>query len=451
MQTQPTGASLRLLAFAGMLLALAIAMPTSFAQTASSGLTTLYSFAGGADGDAPVGSLAADHNGILYGTTSAGGSPNCTVPVSGCGTVFALKPPTAPGGVWTKTTIYSFQGGTDGANPQSGLVIGNNGFAFYGVTINGGGCSYFGGNCGTVFELARSGPGGLWTETVLHRFTGGADGLSPEGGLTLGANGVLYGTTYYGGSSGLGLGTVFELTPPSAPGGTWTESVIFSFTQPGRGYYPTGSLVLGGNHALYGVTQNGGTSSQGAVFRLEPPTAPGGPWTETTLHDFIGGSDGSTPLGGVVFGSNGALYGTTRYGGSPSGHGTVFELAPPSGTAAGGPWSETVLHTFTSFPGGHAPYSALVVGSTGVLYGTTFSGGRTDPGCQGGCGTVFSLTPPAVSGGVWTATVLHRFTNENGDGAGAQAALIFGANQLLYGVTDHGGSNNSGTVFQLKP
>ena len=460
MQTpEQTGAVARQLTYTGtLLMALAISMRLSLAQSTPLGLTTLYSFGGGADGEVPVAGLVADQNGTLYGTTSAGGNTNCTGPVAGCGTVFALAPPATSGGAWTKTTLYSFLGGTDGANPQAGLVIGNNGAALYGVTLNGGGCSYFGGNCGTVFELAPSAPGGPWIETVLHRFAGGADGLSPQGGLTLGQNGVLYGTTYYGGSSGQGLGSVYELIPPSAPGGTWTETVLYGFAEPGLGYYPVGTLALGSDHALYGVTLYGGSDTQGTVFRLEPPSVSGGTWTESVLHSFLSGADGSRPQAGVVFAPNGALYGTTLDGGSPSGHGTVFELAPPSGTPAGGAWSESILHVFTVFHDGVLPYGSVVSGPTGVLYGTTFEGGHTDSACPKGCGTVFSLEPPAASGGAWTATVLHRFTSQNGDGANPQSSLVFGANQVLYGTTDYGGVNpacspsgSCGTVFQLMP
>jgi uncharacterized repeat protein (TIGR03803 family) len=175
--------------------------------------------------------------------------------------------------------------------------------------------------------------GGAWTGTVLHSFNG-VDGVNPYAGLVIGKNGTLYGTTYGGGAPpGIG-GTVFQLTPPAKIGGDWTETVLHSFAGDSDGANPAAGLVIGKDGTLYGTTQYGGTSNLGTVFQLTPPTKVGGTWSETVLHSFAGGSDGANPVAGLVIGQNGALYGTTTLGGVPytcglgPGCGTVFEVTP---------------------------------------------------------------------------------------------------------------------------
>jgi uncharacterized repeat protein (TIGR03803 family) len=256
--------------------------------------------------------------GVLYGTTVYGGSSNA-------GTVFALTPPRSPGGSWRKRVLYNFAGGTDASEPHL-LVIGKNG-VLYGTTGSGGTSGY-----GTVFSLTPpTAAGGSWTEGVLYSFSGGSDGGGPQEGLVIGSGGVLYGTTYTGGGSA--WGTVFSLTPPASPGGSWTEAVVYSFTEAPGGFSgpQTGVLIEG---VLYGSTEYGGASGAGTVFSLTPPASPGGAWTETVLHSFTG-ADGYQPNRVIV--SNGALYGTTYSGGasnstgcflSGGGCGTVFKLKP---------------------------------------------------------------------------------------------------------------------------
>jgi len=185
---------------------------------------------------------------------------------------------------------------------------------------------------GEVYELTPSAThGGAWTETTIHNFgvTPG-DGGNSLAALTVGPGGVLYGTTVFGGSAACGCGTVFQLTPPSAPSGAWTESVIYSFTGTnGDGANPYASVVVGENGALYGTTQSGGGSANlGTVFRLAPPATPGSAWTETVLHAFTGqDGDGATPVAALVMSSTGVLYGTTSKGGTAE-RGAVFAVAP---------------------------------------------------------------------------------------------------------------------------
>ena len=159
------------------------------------------------------------------------------------------------------TTIYSFAGpNADGASPEAPLAIGAGG-VLYGTTF-GGGPSYM----GTVFELTPQ-TGGTYTETVLYSFTGksSGDGYGPKAGLIITKAGVLYGTTEYGGiansSCPSGCGIVFALTPPSVPGGAWTKSIVYSFTgRNGDGAFPLGGVVLGPGGVLYGTTSGGGSS-----------------------------------------------------------------------------------------------------------------------------------------------------------------------------------------------
>jgi uncharacterized repeat protein (TIGR03803 family) len=399
------------------------------AQTRAITFTTLYSFKGqGGDGAQPYAGLAVGNNARLYGTTVYGGS-------SAAGTVFELAPPVAAGGAWRETVLYSFAGGNDGANPYGGLVIGTNG-SLYGTTAAGGTA-----NAGTVFELAPpAAEGGIWKETILHDFGAIGDGADPQAGVVFGANGVLYGTTYDGGTPQPypncpgGCGTVFELSPPAAVGAMWTETVLYSFLGNGsiRGN-PAAGVVIGQGGVLYGTTIYGGTDG-GTVFALTPPDAAGGDWTETTIHSFL--LDGSLPYGGLAVGKNGSLYGTTS-----GGNGSAFELVSPE-------WTES-FYNFME-PGGIEPYAGLAIGADGALFGTTYTGGTLNPNCALlGCGTVFELTPPAAQNGAWFETVLHAFSGENSDGAEPYAALVFGANGVLYGTTMGGGASGWGTVFAL--
>jgi uncharacterized repeat protein (TIGR03803 family) len=172
--------------------------------------------------------------------------------------------------------------------------------------------------CGTAFELKPPAKtGGVWTEKVLHRFTDGNDGASPNGGLIIDAKGSLYGAAGTGGS-GQGFGAVFRLTQM----GTWVETVLYSFQGGADGRGPQG-LVFDSLGNLY--------CSSGPIVRLKPPKQKGGRWTLDVLYKFMGSPDGRDPLD-LIFGARGALYGTTLYGGTgqacQGGCGTVFEVSP---------------------------------------------------------------------------------------------------------------------------
>jgi uncharacterized repeat protein (TIGR03803 family) len=315
-------------------------------------------------------------------------------------TVFLTQPAqaqTLPAAAWMEKVLHNFNNnGTDGYYPRASLIsdaAGN----LYGTTIYG---STYG--WGTVFELTPT-TGGGWTEQVLHSFGNGTDGGEPRASLIFDAAGNLYGTTYGGGiychSIG-GCGTVFELTLTA--GGNWTEAVLYNFGSfTDDGYEPSASLIFDAAGNLYGTTQFGGIHGWGTVFELTPTT--GGGWSEQVLLNF--GTGGAFPQAGLIFDAAGNLYGTTSEGGTNIG--TVFELTPN----VGGGWTETVLHNFGSGTDGSYPYAGLIFDAAGNLYGTTQYGG-TYNSCSGGCGTVFELTPTA--GGKWTEQVLLNFNGTGG-------------------------------------
>jgi uncharacterized repeat protein (TIGR03803 family) len=238
----------------------------------------------------------------------------------------------------------------------------------------------------------------------------------------------------------------------------WTEAVLHYFDHHGGqpeadGLYPNG-IVLGGDGVLVGTTFSGGTKGAGTVFLLRRPASPGG-WIETAIYNFEdAGGDGANPAGSVAFGDGGILYGTTEFGGA-SRAGTVFSLTPPA--VPGGAWTETVLYSFAGGSDGQSPVAGVAIGPGGVLYGTTFQGGIRNATCaaNGGCGTVFSLTPPASGSGAWTKATIHSFTGGS-DGYGPYAGVSVAEGGTLFGTTEFGGSCSSsaagcGTVFALEP
>jgi uncharacterized repeat protein (TIGR03803 family) len=428
-----------------------------FATAASAyNYQVLYNFGATAtDAEVPEAGLIRDWAGNLYGTTIRGGSAGSFT----FGTVFMLD---ITGEESVLYSFCSFPSCTDGMFPNAVLVqdaAGN----LYGTTPEGGP-----NNEGTVFRLAPpSQSGGTWTETVIDGFGASiTDASQPLAGLIEDSAGNLYGTTLGGGTNN--DGTIYMLAPPSQGGGSWTETVLYSFGASSTdGMVPYAGLVRDSAGNLYGTTAGGGTGSGGGgtAFKLAPPSQAGGSWTETVLYNFCSATncaDGYLPIAGLIQDAAGNLYGTTLYGGAnpgadPYGYGggTVFKLTPPA--QAGGSWTETTLYNFCSAAtcaDGSSPQGGLIQDAAGNLYSTTvFGGANPNISLSGGYGggTVFKLTSPASSGGSWTETVLYNFCAATNctDGFSPYDALIQDAAGNLYGTAYVGGTYGDGTAFKL--
>lgn len=411
--------------------------------------TTLHEF-DGSDGESPKGTLFAGSDGALYGTTSKGGDLTCRAP-EGCGTVFRI----APDG--TFATLVRFDG-SNGADPEGGLVEGADGVLF-GTTLTGGTTPGGETAAGTVFRISAT--GALTTVVTFD----GANGAFPIGTLTRAADGSLYGATRQGGPAG--FGTVFRLTPDGvlstvvsfsgANGANPSDSPIlasdgnlYGTTQLGggmtcgraqlcgtiyritpdmleadrlhtlvsfsdaNGALPTGALRQLSDGDIYGTTMEGGAANAGTVFRLSLD----GTFTSVASFNF---DNGGLPQSGVIQATSGAIYGTTEEGG-PGLYGTVFELLPDGG-----------IRTIVSFTGavGADPSGRLTQASDGHFYGITTSGG------ENGAGAIFRMTRDGM---VSTVASLESFSS---------GGLMQASDGYLYGTTDGGGDTGDGTIFRV--
>lgn len=325
-----------------------------------------------------------------------------------------------PAQAQTFSVLHNFTGGADGYEPFSGVTIAPSG-SLYGTTVYGGT-----GNAGTVFKLTPH--DSSWIFSPLYEFTGGSDGANPLGGVVIGPDGALYGTTYGGGS---GYGTVFELRPPATFCRSvlchWNETVLYAFTVAPDGEYPHGEdLAFDQAGNIYGTTTDGGVYGYGTTFELTPS---GGGYTESIIHIFGSGTDGTNPESGLLLDTAGNLYGNTLMGGT-GGAGTVYQLMPSDGG-----WLENVLVNFDTIDGS-TPFGNLIIDASGNLYGATNAGG------QNGEGVVYKLTP--MDGG-FTYSELYTFNFICGLFSGVTrdaAGNFFGA---CYG----GGDNGNGLIFEL--
>jgi uncharacterized repeat protein (TIGR03803 family) len=298
------------------------------------------------------------------------------------------------------STLYTFGAPPDGQQPWS-VIQGSDG-NFYGTTPLGGA-----NGTGTLFMVT---PGGV--EKVLWSFGSGSDGSKPAGGLVQGNDGNFYGVTSEGGTNQ--QGTVFRITPSGS------ETVLWSFGNGTDGSSPSGSLLQASDGNFYGMTESGGTASQGVIFRLTPSG------TETVLVSFSSSNNLSGESGnGLIQGSDGNLYGLTGGGGS-SGYGAIFKMTL-DGTL-------TTLWSF-DYSDGYMPSGSLVQASDGNFYGTTGSGGT-------GYGTVFKMTPAGV------VSIIYTF-GAAGDGDSPTGNLIQAADGNLYGTTLQGGANYTSVLFQI--
>ena len=299
------------------------------------------------------------------------------------------------------TALYSFTGGDDGGNPN-GLMEGANGI-LYGTTRYGGTNSW-----GTVFQLSPAG-----VPASLHAFTGGQDGATPFSALAQGADGNFYGTTLLGGA--YGNGTVFRMTPD----GALAALVSFNIT---NGHLPYGGLTPYADGSLYGTCDQGGMASFGTAYRVSTNSA------VAILHSFTDASDGGQPVAGLLLGGDGSFYGTT-YAGGEYGYGTVYRIS------TNGALTTLVSLAFTN---GAFPCAGLAQDAGGNFYGATSQGGA----CSNG--TVFMITPTG------SLTSLYSFTGGN-DGAQPLAGLLCAADGNFYGTTAYGGVYGDGTLFTLAP
>ena len=376
------------------------AMPAAPAANAlpiapnAAGYPTVFAF-DGTDGSEPEAPLLVRKN-LLYGTTWYGGKSNC-------GVLFTL---TSAG---KQSVVYSF--GSSGCNA---LGLTGTKKAIYGITHGGG--AY---DKGAVFSDSSTGH-----QSWSYSFKGGSDGENPEGAVTYLKN-VVYGTTAYGGSAcgGDGCGTIYKV----AKGGK--ESVIYSFkgekSSQTDGEMPTAGLLYF-DGTFYGTASYGGAHSGGAVYTVSPSGV------EKVIYSFESVKyDAQRPEASLIA-VNGALYGTTVYGGT-YGLGTVFSITP-SGV-------EHVIHSFGSGSDGEEP-AAKLLNVKGKLYGTTTAGGGST-NCTDGCGTVFEMSTSGAE------TVLHDFAGGS-DGATPEAGLT-ALKGKLYGTTNAGGKSNDGTIFALTP
>ena len=339
-------------------------------------------------GAQPFGRLLRATNGLFYGTTASGGD-------NGLGAIFSAT----TGG--TLNLVASFDG-TNGAQPLAGLIQGPDG-NFYGTASAGGAFGK-----GTIFSGSADG-----TLTNLFSFDG-TNGTRPLAPLTFGADGNFYGTTSAGGA--FDLGTIFRMD------GTGNVALVFSFNGT-NGAQPAGGLVQVADGTFYGTTLVGGAFGYGTIFNVTTAGA------LTIVRSFSGGLDGAGPQSGLTVGSDGRLYGTTSTGGTNvigQGAGTVFVFTP---TFFG------TLHRFIGTDGAN-PFGALVEGASGVMYGTTRSGGLS------GRGAIFS-----VNMGNGNFTNLFSFNGNNG--SGPVAGLTGGTNGNFFGVCSGGGKNGVGNYFQV--
>jgi uncharacterized repeat protein (TIGR03803 family) len=332
--------------------------------------TVLHDFQrDGQDGYYPLGALAIDQDGNLFGTTTQGGAHEN-------GTVFMLAP--NGDGSYSETIIYNFCSVfdcLDGAYPEAGLTIDAAGNLY--------GTASWGGNVygGVVFKLARR---NNWKYRVVYSLLGAYNGHS-YAGVTFDNAGNLYGTTN-GGSCFRG-GTVFKLTPRNHD--EWYYRLLYKFTPEGKdGACPSSAVTLDPQGNVYGTTARGGAYDVGVVYQLTPRKHE--LWQETVLHSF-NLNDGAEPYGGLVRDASGDFYGTLTAGGK-NGLGSVFKLTLIKHEAGPDSGAVTILLNFNG-KNGIFPYGGLVFDAQGNLYGTTYYGGNLSDCNYQGCGVVFKLTP----------------------------------------------------------
>jgi uncharacterized repeat protein (TIGR03803 family) len=357
---------------------------TIFKLTPAGTLTVLYPFTYATDGGNPWGALVKGSDGNFYGTAANGGA-------NGDGTIFKISL------AGKFTNLVNFNGANLGKNPSESLIRGTDG-AYYGTTSDGGKYGY-----GTVFKICGN------KITLLHSFNRNAEGGTPMGSLVQAPDGKLYGMTTDGGANG--YGTIFKITT----GGNYT--VLRHFSPAADGGSPEGSLIVGTNGTLYGMTNTGGAGGAGTIFKITT----GGNYA--VLHSFSNATDGGNPHGSLVEGKDGNFYGATYS------FGRIFKITPNG--------QFNVLHTLAGNDGVN-PVGALVQNTNGDFFGVTYQGGANAGG------TIFKVTP----GGTYTVLKALKPTT---DGNYSEGGLVRGNDGNFYGMTAKGGNNKAGTIYKITP
>jgi uncharacterized repeat protein (TIGR03803 family) len=415
---------------------------TIFKLTPTGVFTVLRNFSYVSDGANPHGQLVQAKDSSFYGMTYGGGA-------SGAGTIFKFKPPSS------FTLLKSLNGTTEGGYSKGSLAFASDS-NLYGITYQGG--IY---NNGTIFRISRTG-----TFKVIRNMKITTDGGYSRSSLVQGPDGYLYGMAYNGGTNA--QGTIFKINPTDT-----TFSVIRNFNCGTDGCNPAGSLIVGSDGLLYGMASSSGAHGGGTIFKISTTGT-----TFTVLRSLTPITDGSSPNGSLIKGSDGNYYGFTNTSG-PNLYGTIFKISGTgtftlltklNGDAIGNNPNEslvqgkdyayygtantggiydygaifklcgttyTVIHSFNVNVDGANPQGSLIQASDGNFYGTTTVGGPS-----GGFGTVFKITSTG------TLTTLHKFTG-NPDGATPKGSLIQGTDGYLYGMTSSGGINGQGVIFKI--
>jgi hypothetical protein len=437
--------------FASLLLigCAAFAMSAASSGFASTGdlEMIIHNFAGTTGTGPEAGPVTDASTGAYYGTTAGAGANKP-------GVVYQLLPPLTPRARWTYKVIYNNSQNSEPVNASAYLYASNG--VVYGAGFTSGGS--------VIFSLTppKSGAGD-WIPTILYTFTGGSDGVGPEGPLTIDAQGTLYGTSINSTTACQSkgeCGTVFKLAPPPTQSQSWTFSILYSFPGGAPGENPPNGVIFDKQGNLYGSAPFDYPSSKSLIFKLTPP-AGAGQWKESILYRFYPTSNCYSG-GPLAIDANGALYGAfsgyaTVGGCNDTANEYVFRLAPSESNPD--VWVKTELRTFTNSnqAAGYGLEAPLTVDSSGNVYGANLFGGTLAAGSRyGGGGTVFVLQPQPGVPGKWNYKALFNFDPESGTKAGNSAGnfpkggFAFDSGGLL-GATSGGGSGNRGTIFLLKP
>ena len=365
---------------------------------ATSIYTKKLDFNGAANGSNPNGSLMQASDGKLYGMTPQGGA-------NSMGVLFQYDPATS-----TYTKKLDFNGAANGSYPYGSLIQATDG-KLYGMTSGGGVNSV-----GVLFQYDPT--------TISYNkkfdFDGTVNGSSPLGSLMQASDGRLYGMTYDGGASNVGI--IFQYDPATS---TYTKKIDFNGNG-ANGLYPWGSLMQASDGKLYGMTNDGGVNNAGVLFQYDLTTS-----IYNKKIEFNGATNGRNPYGSLMQASDGKLYGMTKLGGTNN-LGVIFQYDLATNTYI-------KKFDFDGTVNGSNPLGSLIQSSDGKLYGMTYQGGVAN------FGVLFQFDPA-------TSTYTKKLDfNGTANGSNPQGSLMQASDGKLYGMTSQGGISNFGVIFQYDP